>query len=136
MIGSDLSNKVKEALVKCLQDYAYLCAWSAAYMYKISPDIACHHLSINLKADWVAQRRRSLSDEKDEAVAKAVDDLIRDDFVKEAKYTTWLSNVVLVRKANGKRKMCVDYTNLNKDCPKAIFVGLHWVYFNLDIFST
>ena len=33
-------------------------------------------------------------------------------------YPDWLANVVIVKKANGKWKMCVDFTNLNKACPK------------------
>ena len=39
-------------------------------------------------------------------------------FIEEAHYTTWLSNVVLVKKANNKWQMCVDYTDLNKACPR------------------
>ena len=39
-------------------------------------------------------------------------------FIQEAQYTTWLSNVVLVKKPNGKWRMCTDYTYLNKACPK------------------
>jgi hypothetical protein len=34
------------------------------------------------------------------------------------KYITWLSNVVLVKKSNGKWRMCVDYIDLNRACPK------------------
>jgi hypothetical protein len=30
----------------------------------------------------------------------------------------WLANPVIVPKANGKLRMCIDYTNLNKACPK------------------
>ena len=33
-------------------------------------------------------------------------------------YPDWLANVVMVKKANGKWRMCVDFTNLNKACPK------------------
>jgi len=39
-------------------------------------------------------------------------------FVAEARYTTWLANVVPVKKPNGKWRMFVDYTNLNKACPR------------------
>ena len=39
-------------------------------------------------------------------------------FISEAKYTTWISNVVLVKKSNGKWRMCVDYTDFNRACPK------------------
>lgn len=69
-------------------------------MPEISPYIPCHHLSLNPKANQVAQGRRSQSEEKTEAAAKAEEDLIQADFVKEVKYTIWLSNVVLVKKAN------------------------------------
>jgi len=39
-------------------------------------------------------------------------------FLKEAKNTTWLANVMLVKMASGKLPMCVNNTNLNKACPK------------------
>lgn len=63
---------------------------------------ACYHLTIYPRAPSVAQRRRSLSEEKASTAAKVVEDLVKPDFVKEVKYTTWLSNVVLVKKASGK----------------------------------
>jgi len=37
------------------------------------------------------------------------DKLLKAEFVKEVRYTTWLTNVVLVKKASGKWSMCVDY---------------------------
>ena len=40
------------------------------------------------------------------------------DFIQKARYTTWLANVVMVKKSNGKWRICVDYTDLNKACPK------------------
>ncbi|RDX75544.1 hypothetical protein CR513_44557, partial [Mucuna pruriens] len=39
-------------------------------------------------------------------------------FIKEVSYTTWLSNVVLIKKSNEKRRIWVVYSNLNKVCPK------------------
>ena len=39
-------------------------------------------------------------------------------FIEEVKYSRWLSNVVLVKKSNGSWRMCVDYTSLNRACPK------------------
>ena len=33
-------------------------------------------------------------------------------------YPDWLVNVVMVKNANGKWRMCVDFTYLNKACPK------------------
>lgn len=39
-------------------------------------------------------------------------------FMREVLHPEWLANPVVVPKANGKLRMCVDYTNLNKACPK------------------
>ena len=40
------------------------------------------------------------------------------EFIREVYYPDWLANVMMVKKANGKWRMCVDFTNLNKACPK------------------
>ena len=42
-------------------------------------------------------------------------------FIKEVIHPEWLANPVLVKKKNRKRRMCVDYTGLNKACPKGPF---------------
>jgi ribonuclease HI len=42
-------------------------------------------------------------------------------FIREVFHPTWLANPVLVKKKNGKWRMCVDYTSLNKACPKVPF---------------
>ena len=39
-------------------------------------------------------------------------------FIQEVYYLDWLANVMMVRKANGKWRMCVDFIDLNKACPK------------------
>ena len=40
------------------------------------------------------------------------------DFIREVYYPDWLANMVMVKKANRKWRMCVDFTDLNKACPK------------------
>ena len=42
-------------------------------------------------------------------------------FVQEVIHLEWLANSVVVPKANSKFRMCVDYTDLNKTCPKDPF---------------
>ena len=44
--------------------------------------------------------------------------LLEADFIREVYYFDWLANVVMVKKANRKCRMCVDFTDLNKACPK------------------
>ena len=51
-------------------------------------------------------------------VQEQVQSLLDTKFIHEIFYPTWLSNVVMVKKSNGKWQMCVNYTDLNKACPK------------------
>src|SRR3954469_11348628 len=117
-IGKNIPDTPRKQLIACLRNNADLFAWSAAEMPGLDPEVACHTLSINPTAKAVVQRRRRQSPEKAEAAEKAVKDLLEANFISEAKYSTWLSNVVLVKKSNGKWRMCVDYTDVNRACPK------------------
>ena len=114
----DLPELIKAQLVSCLRDNADLFAWSEFDMSGIDPSVACHQLTVNPGFSVVPQRLTKQSPEKSEAAEKVVKNLLEENFISEAKYTTWLSNVVLVKKSNGKWRMCVDYTDLNKACPK------------------
>ena len=84
-------------------------------------EVACHQLVVDPPARAVVQRRRRQSPEKAEVAENSVKDLLEANFISEARYLTRLSNVVLVKKNNGKRRMCVDYIDINWACPKDEF---------------
>ncbi|RDX82530.1 hypothetical protein CR513_36660, partial [Mucuna pruriens] len=87
-------------------------------MPSVDPNFMCHQLSVDKQAKPVAQKKRKIGEEKREAAKQETRKLISAGFVREVQYPTWLANVVMVRKANGKWRMCTDYTDLNKACPK------------------
>ena len=51
-------------------------------------------------------------------IAEEVRKLLEANFIREVYYLDWLANIVIVKKANGKWRMCVDFTDLNRACPK------------------
>jgi len=56
--------------------------------------------------------------ERDNAIKEEVHKLVITEFIRKVYHPNWLTNVVMVKKANGKWRMCVDFTDLNKACPK------------------
>jgi hypothetical protein len=50
-----------------------------------------------------------------------VEKLITAGFIKEAQYPRWLANIVPVAKKNGQVRVCVDFRDLNRACPKDDF---------------
>ena len=49
---------------------------------------------------------------------KEVQKLQQMNFIREVYYPDWLANMVMVKKVSRKWRMCVDFTDLNKACPK------------------
>ena len=56
------------------------------------------------------------------AVKAEVQRLLDANVIREVKYLEWLANVVLVLKKNGKMRICIDFTDLNKACKKDPFL--------------
>lgn len=50
-----------------------------------------------------------------------MDTLLTVEFIREVMYLYRLANMVIVNKSTGKWRMCVNFTNLNKICPKDSF---------------
>ena len=93
-------------------------AWSASDMPGIDPDFLCHHITMDSKVRPVRQRRRKFNEERRLVIQEETKKLLIAGHIREIQYPEWLANVVLVKKANGKWRMCVDFTDLNKACPK------------------
>ena len=56
--------------------------------------------------------------EQDKPIVEEVRKLLEAGFIREVYYPDWLANVVIVKKSNRKWRMCVDFTDLNRACPK------------------
>ena len=93
-------------------------AWLVANMLEIDPKFMSHQLSVFLRARPVAPERRRMSQDKALTVQEQFQSILDVGFIREIVYPTWLSNVIMVKKSNGKWRMCVDYSDLNKACPK------------------
>ena len=87
-------------------------------MPDIPRDVAEHSLDIRAGARPVRQPLRRFDEEKRRVIGEEIHKLMAAGFIKEVFHPEWLANPVLVRKKGGKWRMCVDYTGLNKACPK------------------
>ena len=107
--------QVLTAFLRANQD---VFAWSHEDMSGIDPSIMVHKLNVSSSFLPVRQKKRVFAQERDKANAEEVRKLLEANFIREVYYPDWLANVIMVKKANGKWRICVDFTNLNKTCPK------------------
>jgi hypothetical protein len=87
-------------------------------MPRIPKEVIEHHMKIHPDAKPVSQKPRRQSIERQDFIREEVRKLLHAGFIEEVHHPVWLANPVIVLKANGKLQMCIDYTNLNKACPK------------------
>jgi hypothetical protein len=81
-----------------------------------------HSLNIDPKATPKRQHLHRFADDRWDAIKKELAKLLVAGFIREVFHLEWLANPVLIRKKNTNEwRMCVDYTDLNKHCPKDPF---------------
>jgi hypothetical protein len=97
-------------------------AWCPADMPCIPRELTEHELKIFLNAKPVKQSMRRYNPEKAKSMGEEISRLLEAKFIREIKEATWLSPPVMVEKKDTKiYRMCIDFTALNKHCPKDYF---------------
>ena len=117
-IGTFASPAIRQELTAFLRSNRDVFAWTHEDMSGIDPSIIVHRLNVSPSFPSIRQKKRLFAPERDQAIAEKVRKLQEASFIREVYYPDWLANVVMVKKASGKWRMCVDFTDLNKACPK------------------
>jgi hypothetical protein len=99
-------------LVDFLRANTDIFAWSPSDMPGILREVADHSLDILPYSRAVQQRLRRFDEEWRRAIGVELRKLLEAGFIKEVFHLTWQANLVLVKKKNGKWRMCVDYTGV------------------------
>ena len=111
----------KEKLIEFLKKNIDVFAWDACNAPGIDPAFICHHLNVNLAIIPKKQPPHHLSKEHADAIRDKVAKLKRAGAIKEVFYPEWLANMIVIKKKSEKWQVCVDFTDLNKACPKDPF---------------
>ena len=120
-IGQDLDPAIREDLITFLKENKDSFAWSSANLRGISLKVTSHEFNVDPTYRPIKQKRCKVGPERAKAVHDEVDRLLKIGSIREVKYPDWLANSVIITKKNGKWRVCIDFTDLNKACPKDSF---------------
>ena len=120
-VSAQLPPQEKKELVEFVKKNVDVFAWNAYEAPGVNPSFICHHLNVNSSIILTKQPPRHSSKEHSDAVRDEVAKLKQAGTIKEVFYPKWLANTVVIKKKTGKWHVCVDFTNLNKACPKDPF---------------
>ncbi|KAL0454820.1 UNVERIFIED_CONTAM: Pro-Pol polyprotein [Sesamum latifolium] len=120
-IGSQMDEAIQKEIIQCLRRNTDIFAWTPQDLKGIDPEVITHYLNIDPRIKLVKQKKKHFSPEKDKIIQVEIDKLVAVGHVEEIQFPEWLSNVVLVPKPSGKWRMCIDFRDLNKACPKDFY---------------
>jgi hypothetical protein len=90
-------------------------------MLGVPSELAEHALEVKKTARPIKQKLQRFAKDRKQAIEVEVCKLLPAGFIRKCKHPDWLANPVLVPKKNGGLRMCIDYTDINKHCPKDPF---------------
>ena len=120
-IGSKLEEDLKSLLTHFLRQNKDFFAWKQTDVGGIDPTVITHRLKVSPSFKPIKQKRRIFVPERQKAINEEVGKLLQAGAIREVEYPEWLANVVLVKKENGKWRLCIDFTDINRACPKDSF---------------
>jgi hypothetical protein len=121
LFGSQLSDEQEKTLLKFMFKNKDIFAWTTNDLCGVDRYVIEHSLNVDLAIRPKMQKLRKMSDDKAEGARNKVKILLSAGVIREVTYPEWLANTVMVKNANGKWRMCIDFTDLNKACPKDEF---------------
>ena len=96
-------------------------AWSPYEVPEMDLEFIVHKLNVDPSFPPKKQKLRRSTKEHVEAVRQEVMKLKEAGAIREIFFPEWLANTVVVKKMNGKWRVCIDFTDLNRACPKDLF---------------
>nr|CAD40917.1 OSJNBa0088K19.3 [Oryza sativa Japonica Group] len=119
-LGTSVPAAPRQRMITCdeVPANADVFAWRPADMPGVPREVIEHRLAVRPGAKPVRQKVRRQAPERQAFIREEVARLLEAGFIREVIHPEWLANPVVVPKANGKLQMCIDYTDLNKACPK------------------
>jgi hypothetical protein len=102
LLGSQLSDEQEKNLLRFLFNNKDVFAWTTNDLYGVNRHVIEHSLNVDPSFRPRKQRLWKMSDDKTEGERNEVKRLLNAGVIKEVTYPEWLTNTVMVKKANGK----------------------------------
>ena len=121
LIGVSVKEKERLEMLLFLVQNVDVFAWSPYEVLEVDPKFIVHKLNVDPLYPPKKQKPKRSIKEHVTAIRQEVKRLKEAGAIKEIFFLEWLVNTVVVKKKNGKWRVCVDFTDLNRACPKDPF---------------
>jgi hypothetical protein len=120
-VGADCSPEEIQIYTDLFKEFRDVFSWSYEEIPGIDPKIVEHEITTYPDAKPVRQKLRPVNPKKARAIKIEVEKLLKAGFIYPIHLTQWVSNPMPVNKKQGTIRVCTDFHDLNKACPKDNF---------------
>jgi hypothetical protein len=120
-IAASLSQDQADLLFEVLRENIGRFAWSYQDMPGLDPNLVVHHLAVDPKVKPVRQKLRKMHPKVALLVKAELERMLAAKVIRPIDYSEWISNMVPVTNPSGDIRICTDFRDLNKACPKDDF---------------
>ena len=117
-ICASLNPELKSKYVKILNNYKYVFYWSYADLKTYGTSLIKHKISLKPDVKPYQQKLRRMNPVLLPTIEKELEKFLDAQIIVPLRYSSWVANLVPVRKKNGEIRLCVDFRNLNKSSLK------------------
>lgn len=107
-IGTSMNDRERVEMLLFLLQNVDVFAWNPYEVPGVDPEFIVHRLNVDPSFPPKKQKPRRASKEHVDAVNLEVQRLKEAGVIKEIFFPRWLANTVVVKKKNGKWRVCVD----------------------------
>ena len=120
-IGTSMNDRERVEMLLFLLQNVDVFAWNPYEVPGVDPEFIVHKFNVDPSFPPKKQKPRRASKEHVDVVNLEVQRLKEAGVIREIFFPRWLANTMVMKKKNGKWRVCVDFTDLNKACPKDPF---------------
>jgi hypothetical protein len=120
-IGADCLPEEILIYTELIKEFRDVFSWSHEEMPGIDPLIGEHEIKTYPDAKPVRQRLRVVNPRKAPAIKAEVEKLLKVGFIYSVPLTEWVSNPIPIDTKQGTIRVCMDFRDFNKACPKDNF---------------
>lgn len=123
---SHLNEEKVRAYSGLIEEFSDVFAWSYEKLKGIEPEMVEHCIPLILGTKPIMQKEKRMNPQLQLIVKAELERLLKTGFIRPVEITDWVSPMVLVRKNNGKMRVCVDYRKFNA-CTQKNHFSLHFI---------
>ena len=112
-VGASMKDEDRVEILMFIMQNVDVFSWSPYEVPGVDPEFIIHRVNVDLLFPPKKQKPRRSAKEHVKTVKQEVKRLKEAIAIKEIFFPEWLVNTVVVKKKNGKWRVCVDFTDFN-----------------------